>query len=70
MMAASHAFRHFDKDHSGNLDKKEFKKALRHLGFNFHHKGHNKELFHSIDRNHSGRISEREFCEFWVQFGF
>jgi Ca2+-binding EF-hand superfamily protein len=68
MMQASAAFRYFDKDRSGNLDKKEFKKAMRHLGYPFS-KGQCKQIFWMIDRDHSGFISEREFCEFWVQFG-
>lgn len=65
MMQASAAFRHFDRDYSGYLDKREWKKALRHLGYHFH-KGQAKMMFRAVDRDCSGRISEREFCEWWI----
>jgi hypothetical protein len=65
MMQASAAFRMFDRDYSGYLSKKEWKKALRHLGYYFH-KGQAKMLFYAVDTDRSGRISEREFCEWWI----
>lgn len=65
MMQASQAFRAFDKNCSGSLSKKEFKHALKHLGF-YMPKGQGKHLFHMIDTNRSGSINEREFCEWWI----
>jgi len=64
MMQASDAFRQFDTNCSGSLSKKEFKRALKHLGF-YMQKGQAGELFYSIDVNGSNHISEREFCEWW-----
>ena len=58
MLQASSAFRVFDRDYSGYLDKKEFKKAMRHLGVAFN-KGDCKRLFWMVDTDRSGRISER-----------
>jgi len=65
MMQASYAFRVFDRDQSGYLDKREWKKALRHMGYNLP-PGYAKMLFYSVDTNMSGKISEREFCEWWI----
>jgi len=58
----------YDRDYSGNLSKKEWKKAMKHLGYPFS-KGQAKQMFWLVDKDHSGTISEREFCEFWVQWG-
>jgi len=65
MMQASAAFRMFDTNSSGYLSKREWKRALRHLGY-FFQKGSAKALFYAVDTDHSGRVSEREFCEWWV----
>jgi len=55
----------FDRDCSGFLDKREWKRALRHLGYRFQ-PGQAKWLFYAVDTDRSGRISEREFCEWWI----
>jgi len=68
MMQASQIFRLFDKDHSGSLKKKEWKKGMKHLGYHFQ-KGEGKRVFKMIDRDGSHRISEREFCEFFLTSG-
>jgi len=65
MMEASAIFRTYDKDRSGTLSKKEWKKGLKHLGYNFH-KGQAKKMWHQVDYMHKGYVTEREFCEFWV----
>jgi len=65
MMQASAAFRMFDTNRSGSLSKKEWKRALRYLGYPVS-KGTAKHMFYAIDTNYSGRISEREFCEWWI----
>ena len=60
--------RMFDLDRSGYLSKKEWKRALRHLGY-WMAKHDAKRLFYMCDTDRSGRISEREFCEFWIAYG-
>jgi len=65
MMQASMIFRQADRDFSGFLSKKEWKRAMRGLGIAFN-KHEAKRLFYMVDTDRSGRISEREFCEFWV----
>jgi len=65
MYQASAAFRMFDTNWSGSLSKKEWKRALRHLGY-YMPSGYAKALFYSVDTNRSGHISEREFCEWWI----
>jgi hypothetical protein len=65
MMQASAAFRMFDTNWSGSLSKKEWKRALRYLGYHVP-KGYARAMFYSVDRNMSGHISEREFCEWWI----
>ncbi|PRP78361.1 calcium-binding protein [Planoprotostelium fungivorum] len=58
MMQASSIFRMYDTNRSGSLSKKEWKKAMSHMGYHMH-KHDRKRLFHMIDRDHSGYISER-----------
>jgi len=65
MLQASQVFRMFDTNRSGALDKREWKRAMRHLGYHMH-RGDGKRLFYMIDRDRSGRISEIEFCEYWA----
>ncbi|GAM24289.1 hypothetical protein SAMD00019534_074640 [Acytostelium subglobosum LB1] len=65
MMQASAAFRMFDTNWSGRLSKKEFKRALLHLGY-YLGKGQSRFLFCQIDTNYSGSVDEREFCEWYV----
>jgi len=64
-MEASNIFRQADRDFSGFLNKKEWKRAMRMLGITFN-KYDAKRLFFMVDTDRSGRISEREFCEYWV----
>jgi len=61
---ASRAFRHYDKDYTGALDKHEFKKAVHHLGHGFDD-DHVGQLFHHLD-NYTGRVGEREFVEWYI----
>jgi len=65
MMQASQAFRQFDTNYSGSLNKKEFKRAMWSMGY-YLQKPDRKRLFRMIDRDNSGQISEREFCEYWA----
>jgi len=65
MMQASAVFRTYDTNRSGSLSKKEWKRAMAHLGYHMH-KHERKRLFCMIDTDRSGYISEREFCEYWV----
>eukprot|EP01111_Echinosteliopsis_oligospora_P001051 TRINITY_DN1137_c0_g1_i3.p1 TRINITY_DN1137_c0_g1~~TRINITY_DN1137_c0_g1_i3.p1 ORF type:complete len:355 (-),score=91.57 TRINITY_DN1137_c0_g1_i3:34-1098(-) len=64
MMFASQVFRMEDRNWSGSLNKKEWKRALKHLGYAVP-KGYAKRLFYLVDTNHSGSLSEREFCEWY-----
>jgi len=64
-MQGSQVFRTFDTDCSGQLSKKEFKRAMMALGISFS-KGDCKRLFYMVDTDRSGRVNEREFVEFWV----
>jgi len=65
MQQASAIFRQFDHNHSGSLDFKEWKRAMKAL--NYYMSKHDKHrLFQLVDRDYSGRISEREFVEYWV----
>jgi hypothetical protein len=48
------------------MGKREFKNALRYLGFNNVGRMEMRNLFNLADQNRSGKIDEREFCEFWV----
>jgi len=62
---ASQIFRAYDKDWNGQLTHKEFRKAMRHCGYNVTEEWCD-SIFSQIDANRSGRIDEREFCEFWA----
>jgi len=62
---ASAIFRQFDKDWSGSLSFKEWKKAMKALGY-YMNKWDKQTLFWLIDKDKSGHISEREFCEYWA----
>jgi len=62
---ASNVFRMFDRNSSGRISKREFKLAMRQLGY--HVDRHQlSSLFRMIDVNNSGSIDEREFVEFFV----
>ena len=57
------AFDHFDEDESGELDKKEFQKAMidsgmMPLGFEVN------EMFHEADTDGGGTVSFDEYCRF------
>jgi len=64
-MQGSQIFRQYDRDYSGQLDRREFAHAMRGLGLGWSEYDCNR-LFAIADTDRSGRISEREFCEFWV----
>lgn len=56
-------FRSFDRDHSGKIDRSEFKRGLKLLGF--HGRTHEVDnLMDRIDTNRSGKISFKEFMHF------
>eukprot|EP01113_Clastostelium_recurvatum_P043545 TRINITY_DN7227_c0_g1_i1.p1 TRINITY_DN7227_c0_g1~~TRINITY_DN7227_c0_g1_i1.p1 ORF type:complete len:248 (+),score=59.02 TRINITY_DN7227_c0_g1_i1:40-744(+) len=67
MMQASQAFRMFDRNMSGQLNKKEWKRCLAHMGY-FVPKGQAKMMFYQLDANRSGGIDEWEFCNWWAGF--
>eukprot|EP01113_Clastostelium_recurvatum_P041504 TRINITY_DN65_c0_g1_i2.p1 TRINITY_DN65_c0_g1~~TRINITY_DN65_c0_g1_i2.p1 ORF type:complete len:203 (-),score=48.53 TRINITY_DN65_c0_g1_i2:113-634(-) len=67
MYQASQAFRMFDYNMSGTLSKKEWKRALAHLGY-FVPKGTAKMMFYQLDQNRSGQIDEWEFVNWWAGF--
>jgi len=69
MLQASAIFRQYDKNRSGTLSYKEWKKAMKHLGYQMS-KPDKMRLFMMIDSDGSGSISEREFCEFWAVYGW
>jgi len=62
---SSVAFRKYDTNHSGKINRREFRRALRYMGYK---RGRRqvKGLFAVADINHNGKLDEREFCEFWV----
>lgn len=53
----------FDKDRNGVLKKKEFKKALTHMGV---HKHEAKHLFKMMDRDRNGVITMDEFINAYL----
>jgi len=65
LMEASYVFRLFDTNCNGFLSKKEFKRALWHLGYHMYPKEASR-LFYMLDANRSGQIDEREFAMFWL----
>ena len=57
-------FRKFDRDHSGSLDKEEFRLALRRVARVSRKQLSDREieqLFLAIDQSHNGSIDDREF---------
>jgi hypothetical protein len=62
MTRASQIFRTFDRNFSGTLSFKEWKKAMKALGY-YMNKFDKERLFFMIDSNRSGQIDEREFCK-------
>jgi len=62
---ASAAFRMFDRDHTGRLNRREFKNAMIQLGYNVDRRELG-NLFRMIDRDNNGWIDEREFVEFFL----
>eukprot|EP00029_Vermamoeba_vermiformis_P002624 TRINITY_DN12_c0_g1_i2.p1 TRINITY_DN12_c0_g1~~TRINITY_DN12_c0_g1_i2.p1 ORF type:complete len:232 (+),score=47.56 TRINITY_DN12_c0_g1_i2:85-696(+) len=69
MTRASQIFRTFDRNFSGTLSFKEWKKAMKALGY-YMNKYDKERLFFMIDSNRSGQIDEREFCEYWALYGY
>jgi len=65
LMEASYVFRLFDSNCNGVLSKKEFKRAMWHLGY-FMAPQDASRLFYMLDVNRSGQIDEREFAAFWL----
>jgi hypothetical protein len=64
MMAASNAFRFFDKDHTGFLNKEEWAQCMGYLGITIPESEMDR-LYQMIDFDNSGHIGEREFCEWF-----
>jgi hypothetical protein len=56
LSALDKAFRHFDKDSSGFLDKAEFKKVLVELGTNPMSGPEFKALWKTVDENKDGKV--------------
>jgi len=67
MQQGSQIFRSVDTNWSGQLSKREFKRAMQQLGISFGPR-EGGQLFYMADTNRSGHIDEREFVEFWVWY--
>jgi len=66
---ASAVFRKYDANSSGDINRKEFKKAWRELFPQVvFMRGENKRMFWDVDQDNSGRIGEREFCEYYILY--
>jgi len=63
------AFRMFDTDNSGEIDKKEFRKLVKSLGLELNNRKIN-ELMKKIDTNNSGQIDMEEFTKMMLQYQF
>ena len=60
------AFRMFDTDNSGEIDKKEFRKLVKSLGLELNNRKIN-ELMRKYDENNSGQIDMNEFTNMMLQ---
>jgi len=60
-------FRTFDRDHSGALNRGEFRNAMRQNGLQQHHDTVLDRLF-NMAAGTDQAVSEREFCEFWCNY--
>jgi len=69
LLAASAIFRQFDTNYSGTLSFREWKRAMRHLGYHMN-RWDKRALFNRIDTDGSGSLSEREFCTYWALHGW
>merc|ERR1719353_128458 len=56
-------FEEIDRDGSGAIDRREFKKALEQLGFELSSRVV-KKLFQKFDKNYDGEITYKEFQKF------
>ncbi len=63
------AFRMFDTDNSGEIDKKEFRKLVKSLGLELNNRKIN-ELMKKIDTNNSGQIDMEEFTRMMLTYQF
>jgi hypothetical protein len=61
-----HSFETIDKDHSGQLDKPEFKLAARALSIDLDDNAL-EELFVEVDKDNSGTVDHAEFVRFCVE---
>lgn len=59
------SFRHFDKDHNGFIDRREFAELMRAMGGGM--SAEELEVgWRSIDGNHNGKIEFKEFYAWWM----
>ena len=63
------AFRMFDADESGFIDKKEFRKLIQSLGLEMNPKKID-ELMKSVDKDGSGSIDYEEFASMMLKYQF
>lgn len=63
------AFRMFDSDQSGEIDKKEFRKLVQSLGLEVDIRKID-ELMKQVDKNGSGNIDIEEFTEMMLNYQF
>jgi len=60
------AFKKYDSDNSGSIDRKEFALLIQDLNITVTD-GELDEAFRSLDQNNSGTIDFEEFVQFWTQ---
>lgn len=63
------AFKMFDTDNSGEIDKREFRKLIKSLGFEMSTRKID-ELMRIIDTNGSGNIDMEEFTQMMMEYHF
>ena len=62
---AKAAFMTFDTDRSGYIDRQEFEKCVRMLGFQGSYEDAS-VIFMIVDQDGDGQVRENEFVEHWV----
>ena len=59
------AFKSFDKDRSGYLDKDELFKIMEQFGGGTLSRKEMEDIYVKLDENHDGKIEYKEFVEYW-----
>lgn len=59
------AFKSFDKDRSGYLDKDELFKIMEQFGGGTLSRKEMEDIYVKLDENHDGKIKYKEFVEYW-----